>query len=186
VSEQNQESGEAGQPAGAGTPPAESAQSGDSQPRYSKAEMEAIVRERLAAEQRKHEAAAKKAADDAEAKKLQEQQEFQKLAAKHEERVKELEPTAQLAERYKVALTAQLETLRKDLPAHLIELLDPMDVAAQLEWLAKHQDVIRAAPPANGGGPPATPPAANSNETPEQRVARMAKKLVSSGAYDRL
>jgi hypothetical protein len=154
--------------------------------RFTQAELDAIVRDRLDRERKKADESQRKAAEEAEAKKLAEQQEWQKLASQHEARVKELEPQAEQAARYEAALKAHLETQRNGLPAHLVELLDQMDVAAQLEWIAKHQDVIHPDAPAENGtkGVPPTPKAAPAPGR-EQVVQEKVDTLRKTGTYGR-
>lgn len=152
--------------------------------RFTQAELDAIVRDRLDRERKKADEQARKAAEDAEAKKLAEQQEWQKLASQHEGRVKELEPRAQQADRYEAALKAHLATQRTALPAHITALLDKLDVAEQLEWIAANQDALTPpATPATPGVPatpkPATPPGR------EDLVQAKMDTLRRTGAYGR-
>jgi len=152
--------------------------------RFTQAELDAIVRDRLDRERKKRETDDAKAREQAEADRLREQHEYQKLAEQHAARIQALEPQAAQAERYAAALTAHLDTQRKGLPAHLVELLDQMDVAAQLEWIAKHQDVIHAEPVAAGHGVPPTPRAAPAPGR-EQVVQEKVEALRKTGGYAR-
>jgi hypothetical protein len=113
--------------------------------KYSDKDVQNIVKERL----RQHdEAAAKKAAaakKEAEDKALVEKGEFQKLA---DERGKEIDRLKVEIGRIEVletqlkdtetALKAQLDSLRKDLPKNIIELLDELNPIKQLHWLARN------------------------------------------------
>lgn len=113
--------------------------------RFTQAELEAIVKDRLAREQRKGQEAADKARQDAEAKALAEQGKYKELADGHAAKIAELEPKAQ---RYEAALRAQVAELRKDLPEHITALLDKMDAAEQLEYLATNRAKLIATPAA--------------------------------------
>lgn len=151
--------------------------------KFSKAELATAVQDALRRERDKTAADQKKLADDAEAKRLTDQQEFKALADKHEARVKELEPQAQQAERYEAALKKHLDAARKDLPGHITELLDQLDVAAQLEWISAHQAEL--AKPANGTtGVPATPRAAGAPSR-EEAINEKVDTLRRTGAYGR-
>lgn len=74
---------------------------------------------------------------------LKEQQEFEKLADQRQERIDELEPAANKAERYEAALKVHLDKEREGLPEHIIELLDTKDVADQLEYIAKNREALK-------------------------------------------
>lgn len=98
------------------------------------------------ADQERAAADAKKAQSDAEAARLAEQGEFKKLAEQAEARAKDLEPHKVTAERYGAALTKLLEAERKDLPKHVLTLLDKLDPAEQLEYIAENRAEISAKP----------------------------------------
>lgn len=137
------------------------------------------AREQAAAEL---EAERKKAEADAEAKRLEEKQEFKELAEaranqivdlqKQVDRIPELE--AQLEASNK-ALTAQLETLREGVPAHILELISERDLPSQLDWLAKHRGEYVTTEAGRKGHVPATPKA-NANGIPdEERLKQSAQ-----------
>lgn len=63
----------------------------------------------------------------------------------------ELTPKAQRAERLEAALAAQLEASRTDLPGHIIGLLDKLDTADQLAWIAANRESLK--PSVSSGGP---------------------------------
>lgn len=93
--------------------------------RLKKAEEDRVKADQTAAEQR-----------------AREQGEFEKLAAGFKAKAEELEPFKARAERYETALKALLETQRKDLPAHILTLLDKLDAAEQLEWIAANREAL--------------------------------------------
>lgn len=152
---------------------------------FSQAQVDAIVTDRLQRERDKNKADADKAAREAADRAAAEQGEFKKLAEQRQARVTELE--AQVAEsdavkakadRYEAALTAHLETQRKDLPKHVTELLDKLDPVDQLEWIAKHRDEL------GGGttrtGPPASP---RSNGQTNGKAGEIYDKLRATGSF---
>lgn len=102
-----------------------------------------------------------------------EQGRWKDLAEQHEAKVKELEPAVAKADRYEAALKAHLETQRKDLPAHITALLDRLDVADQLDWIAANQEALKPQPFTNGhtvaAAVPATPKPANGQAVATQQ-----------------
>jgi hypothetical protein len=171
-----------------GTPPGQQggtqASDGGTETRFTQAQVDALIRDRLDRERKKADEAQRKAADEAEAKRLAEQNEFKTLAEKHAAKAAELEPYKAKAERYEAALTALLTEERKAVPEHLHPLLDRMDPAEQLEYIAGHRDQL--APPANGAvaGVPPTPRAAGA-PSPEHVINEKVEALRRSGAYGR-
>ena len=174
------------QPDAPGTPPGQQGGtqgSGEGERTYTKAEMAAIVEDRLRRDREARERQTAKERETAEAAQLAEQQKFKELADKHAARVAELEPYQAKAERYEAALTALLTEERKQVPEHLYPLLDRMDPADQLEYIAGHRDKF-ALPPATNGhttGVPATPRA--SGVTPAQIIETTKQELRQSGRY---
>ena len=111
------------------------------------AAIDGFVSERLKRAQAKWEADAKaaqvKADSAAEKARLTEQQEFRTLAEKAEARVAELEPLAEKVKQYTDALTQMLESKRKGLPTHIVELLNKVgDPLEQLTWLEENADKL--------------------------------------------
>lgn len=129
----------------------------------------------------------RKADEAAETERLANDKKFEELAGKHQKRIAELEPVAAKAERYEKALTTLLDSERKGIPDHLVPLLDRMDVAEQLEYIAANRDKLKVAEGGGGGGSQQRPipgtnpggdgkPAALSEE--QKRAA-----AVSAGSY---
>jgi len=111
------------------------------------------------AEREKADRAAQQAAEAAEAQRLAEQQKWQELAQKHEARLKELEPVQAKAASYEAALKKLLDEQRKGVPAYVLPLLDKMDAAEQLEWIAVNAAQFQAA------AAKPTPPNINGTDT---------------------
>lgn len=121
----------------------------------------------------KAQADAAKVASAAERTRLTEQGEYKKLAEDAEKRANDLEPHKAKAERYEASLTKLLTKEREGLPKHILTLLDKMDPADQLDWIAENRAVLTApaqAPPPNingtagTGGKPAIDPVARAAE----------------------
>lgn len=135
-----------------------------------------IIKERLAREKTANEKAqaeaAKKATEEAAAK----NGEWQKLAetraaeiAEANKKLGELESaTARLAE-YEAAIKLQADTAKKDLPAHILSLLDALPPVKQLEWLAKNASVLGQRPTQTI---PGTPPPASGKDVTEAEMKR--------------
>jgi hypothetical protein len=143
---------------------------------FTQAELDAIVKERLdrakSASEKAQAEAAKKAADDAAAK----NGEWQKLAETRAAEIAivsaklgELETAkTQLAE-YEAAIKLQADTAKKDLPAHILSLLDALPPVKQLEWLAKNASVLGQRPTQTI---PGTPPPASGKDVTEAEMKR--------------
>jgi len=137
-----------------------------------------MLRERLEREQKKAEKTAQKAREAALAEQAAKNGEWQQLAEQRAARLTDmetqlatLEATTTKAQRYEQALGKQVETLRREVPKHLLPLLDKLDVAEQLEWLAANREQL--APPKTTGVP-ATPRAQGSTDAAQQAEARAA------------
>jgi hypothetical protein len=112
---------------------APAAGSGESKPEktFTQADIDKIVKDRLAEQKRKLEG-------DAATAKAKEQGEWQAVAEKHEARVKELEPLEEQVTRYRGLLAAQIDAQIKDWPAE-VKALDPGgdDLDARMAWVEK-------------------------------------------------
>lgn len=161
-------------PADNGTPPAgggdgdkkpDPAQEGGDKPedkKFTQKEIDAIIAERLGREKKNQEAAAEKARKQAEEDALFKNQEFQKLADERGKRVAELEgqvgeltSVREQADRYKGALEKYLVVEKKDLPKHVLTLLEKLDPVDQIEYIAANraelgkptQEQVKGVPP---------------------------------------
>lgn len=164
-----------------GTPPGGKPNGGD-EPKFTQAQLDAIIADRLAREKARTEASEKKAREEAEAAALAEQQKFKELAdqrqgkiAELEGKVAELEQVRARADKFEAALKAQLEGLRKGLPPHILELLDSKDPADQLTWLAKNQEQLGG----GNGRVPATPRA--NGQSADQKVDAAYERMKQAG-----
>lgn len=156
------------------------------EPKFTQADIDRIVTERLERERKKSDDKAQKAKEEAEAKALEEQQKFQELAEKRGTKVTELETsvtdlTTKLetatakAERFEAALNGLLEKQRKAVPEHLVALLDKLDPVEQLEWLASNTDKLTV------GGVPGTPKGQNGmTDAQKQEASKDAQRFYRS------
>lgn len=117
--------------------------------------------------------------DEHETAKLSETEKLTKRVAELEGQVKDGETVKERADRLAAALTTHLDQQRKDMPKHVLDLLDKLDVVDQLEWVAKHRDEVVGA-----GGRPGVPatPRANGNPVAD-KVDENRRRLAASGAY---
>lgn len=160
----------------------------EDQPKFTQAQLDAIIADRLAREKAASERAAEKTRREAEERTAAEAGEHKKLAETRQERITALEGELaeaqthkERADRYEAALTAHLDAQRKDLPKHVTELLDKLDVVDQLEWIAKNREQVVGAAGKNG---PQASPRANGNPAADA-VEENRKKLAATGAYGR-
>lgn len=138
-------------------------------------ELDAIIAERLAREERKRKEAEEKARKEAEERTLQEQGEFKTLAEQRAAELAEARAKLEAAaadkkalERYQSALKAQLEAARKDLPAHITALLDKLDPVEQLTWLAENREALGGDTPQSKKPARGTPGAQFRTQPPPQ------------------
>lgn len=119
--------------------------------------VENAVKERMERERKRTEKEAEKIRQEEREKSLAEQQKFEELATERQIRINELEAHVAKVEpeldelkkkfaRYEKSITAHLETQRKDLPAHVVKLLDRLDPVDQLEYIAENSETLRSAP----------------------------------------
>lgn len=130
---------------------------------FTQADIDRIISERLEREEAKRKKAEEKARKDAEEQTLKEREDWQKLAAKREQELAEatqklsgLDDLNARLDAATGALTKLLDRERKDLPKHILSLLDKLDPVAQLEWLAANKAEV-AAPGSQPGTQPGTP-----------------------------
>jgi hypothetical protein len=96
---------------------------------------------------------AQQAADADEA--LKKQGDWQKLHEQEKKRADDLEPFKTKAEKYEAALGKLLAKEREGLPKHVLTLLDKLDPAEQLEYIAENREALGAKP---------TPPNVNAKD----------------------
>lgn len=115
---------------------AQAGQNGGEDRRFTQAEVDDLIKRRLERERQQSEQRTQREREQAEEQRLKENQEFQKLAEQRQARIAELEPTVAKAERYEAALTKLLTEERKAVPEYVHPILDKLDPAEQLEWIA--------------------------------------------------
>lgn len=146
------------------TPPAETPKESKGKV-YTEAELKDEIERRLKSQKSAIEAAQAKERKQQEDAALAQQGEYQKLAEERQQRIGELE--RQIAEsetvtsqrdRYKGTLAKFLAKEREGLPAHILKLLDRMDEADQLDYIAENADDLKpAAESKNGAHVPSSP-----------------------------
>lgn len=145
---------DSGAPTGAGAaasdpPKTETEPSAADEKRFSQAELEQQIKERLARQQRQFEAQQRESQAQLEAKQLEEQAEWQKLANRRADEIKELKPRAGLADSYEKAVKTLLDVQTRDLPVSIQMLLEKLSLVDQLDWIAANAGTIKPAT-ANG------------------------------------
>jgi hypothetical protein len=128
---------------------------------FTQSDVDAIVKDRLERAKRKADDEATKAKSEADAKALAEQGEWKTLAEQRQAEITTLTATVEsqkahekTIERLTTVLKSRLEVDRKGLPQHIIALLDRLDVADQMEWLATNLDALKVADTKTAGTPP--------------------------------
>lgn len=137
--------------------PANGGTAGAQQPEktFTQADVDRLIADRLARQKAALEAQQSKAAKDAEAAQLAEQGKWKELAEANAAKLAELSPAAEKAARLEAALAKQLTEAMKGVPDHLLPLLEKLDTAERLEYLAEHRArlVAQPTPPdTNAGG----------------------------------
>lgn len=129
--------------------------------------IDAVVKDRLEREKRKAEKDREKEKEDADNARLVEQKKFEELSQKQSEKIVEYEKqlaelalVKETADRYEKALKAELDAQKKGLPAHILALLDKLDVADQLEYIAANAETLKV----KSKGVPETPNPADKND----------------------
>lgn len=123
-----------------------------------------------------------KAQDSAKQKELAEQGKYKELADDAMNKLQQLEPYKEQAERYQGVISNLLETQRQGLPESIAALLDKLDPVDQLEWIANNKATVTATP-ANDQQAQQPPALAQFNprgdgqvtETDAQRISRLRK-----------
>ena len=119
--------------------------------KFTQAELETIIDDRLKRERKKADDSAEKAKKKADEDALKANQEFQKLAEQRQTRIEELERSVnelnvikEQAERYKTALDKQLKAMIEKLPKHILPLLEKMDPIEAMDYIGKHAKELGA------------------------------------------
>lgn len=128
--------------------------------KFSQAELDAIIEDRLKRAEKTAEKAAEKARKAAEDAALAKNQEWQTLAETRAKEIAdltrerdELSPLQDQVARYRTALETQLSTVKEGLPKHLRALIDPMDPVDQLNYISTHAKDLAIAPAGYGETP---------------------------------
>lgn len=121
--------------------------------KFSQAELDAIIDDRLKRERKKSDDAAEKARRKAEEEALTKNQEWQKLAETRATELEnltkekaELEPFKEQASKYKKALDDQLTKIKEKLPKHILPLIEKLDPVEAMAYITEHADALGAKP----------------------------------------
>lgn len=121
--------------------------------KFSQAELDAIIDDRLKRERKKSEDAAEKARKKAEEEALTKNQEWQQLAEKRQKDLETLtqekialEPFKEKSERYEKALQDQLARVKEKLPKYLLPLIEKMDPVEAMAYITEHAEELGAKP----------------------------------------
>ncbi len=137
------------------TPESQDATNGG-EARFTQADVDRLIKDRLDRERRKSHEATEKARQEAEAKGLQEQGKFKELADQLAAKVTELTPYQERITAYDAALKPHIDDRIKALPEALRDLVDSdADALTMLDTLAKLETAARKLQPAET--PPAQP-----------------------------
>ena len=156
--------------------------------KFTQADLDRIINERLAKERQKADEKQKKAAEDAAAKTLAEQGEFKALAETRAARIAELEAAmagtgetvtklSEQAETYKATLAGYVKAQRKNVPDHIGTLLDALDLPAQLKWLTDNADKLTAQ---ISGVTPTPKPNGTMSDSAKEKAQREFERTVRS------
>lgn len=166
----------------AGDPPDPTAEK-----KFSQAELEEKIKERLERERAKAKKESETAKKQAEQDALAKNQEWQALA---ETRAKEiadltqerdgLTPYKDQAEKYKKALETQLATVKESLPKHITELIEKLDPVDQLTYISTHAKDLAIKPNAYGETPD---PKERKLSADEESIAQRASRSVVTNNF---
>ena len=118
--------------------------------KFSQAELDTLIKDRLERQRRALEAQQKEAQQALEQQKLEDQKEFEKLAKQRAEEINTLKPRAGLAESYEKRVAQLMAEAAKALPSNIQMLLNKLSLPDQLDWLTENLDTVRTPPVVSG------------------------------------
>ena len=139
----------------------------DGDRRFTQAELDRIVKERLQRQQSKADAEAQRAAEAAEEKRLQDAEEFKELAETRQAKLQtvqteletaqtQLTETQERLEAAETALQTYITKLEEGVPAAVLALMENQPAADRLTWLVENRGSF-VANGDGGGDPPSLP-----------------------------
>ena len=145
--------GQPGSPQTGGAAATGSATTGSAEAKFTQTDIDRIVKDRLAEEGRKAQAAAKKVADASEATRLADQQKWEELANRHAARVAELEPLGEQVKAYETIIAKQLETRIAGLSPEAKKAVESLPAGLttlqKLDWLTSNEVLFAKPTPPN-------------------------------------
>jgi hypothetical protein len=109
---------------------------------FTQADLDRIVADRLARQKSQYESQQQKVKQEAEDQKLAEEKRFQELAEQRQKELDAIKPKADQAESYEKLVNDLLEEQRKDLPKHIVTLLNKLSPADQVAYLKENKAEI--------------------------------------------
>jgi hypothetical protein len=126
---------------------------------FSQSEVDRIIRDRLDRQARTLAAQAERERGNAEVTIAQERQQLIDELEQNRSEVIQLKATADRVRRYEEALAAYANSLKENVPQHVLTLVNRLDLADQLEYLTANREVVstgnatpRVAPDINAAG----------------------------------
>jgi hypothetical protein len=137
--------------------------------RFTQAELDAAIKDRLARAEKKAQEATAKAKAEAEANALKEQGKYKELHEAAAARVAELEPVKERAERLEAVLAKRWDNEKGNVPDYILPLLEKMPVDERLDYITDNREKWTKSGPPNinaggNGGKPAARTEAEKNE----------------------
>lgn len=118
--------------------------------KFSQAELDAILKERLERQRRAAEAQQREKEQALETQRLEDQKEFEKLAQQRAKEIDSLKPRAGLAESYEKGVGRLMSEATKALPSNIQMILNKLSLPDQLDWLTENLDSVKAPPVVSG------------------------------------
>lgn len=122
---------------------------GKDEKKFSQADVDQIIKDRLARQKKQDEKEVEKAREKAEEDALKKNSDFQKLAEKHEKTIAELEgqikdftDIKEQSKKYQNVLNKYLTEAKKNLPKHVLPLMEKLDIVDALEYVTDHADEL--------------------------------------------
>lgn len=111
--------------------------------KFTQAELDNLIKDRLERQRRALEAQKLEEQQKLEQQKLEDQKEFEKLAKQRAEEISSLKPRAGLAESYEKRVAQLMAEAAKTLPSNIQMLLNKLSLPDQLDWLTENLDSVR-------------------------------------------
>ena len=161
--------------------PNESAKGNDpaktEEPKFTQADLDRIVKDRLEREKAKATEAAEKARKEAEEKALADNAQFKELSERYAAENTTLKERVKYVEDLEASLTAFYESEKKGVPGYVLEILEEKPIHERLAYITKHKSEWEETEPRTGGGRITPTPSGGGGREPksEERTAGMVR-----------